>query len=49
MPPLAAKLFIEKQKGKTFDFPAPAPGNTVFGPGCVRYDNNCDFGGDGES
>eukprot|EP00884_Botryococcus_braunii_P012784 jgi/Botrbrau1/21506/Bobra.174_2s0013.1 len=45
LPPLVAKLFLERQKGKTFDFAAPPPGQTVFGPGCVRYDNNCDFGG----
>eukprot|EP00884_Botryococcus_braunii_P012787 jgi/Botrbrau1/21509/Bobra.174_2s0015.1 len=45
LPAKAAKAFLEKQKGLTFDFPAPPPGQTVFGPGCVQYDNNCDIGG----
>ena len=47
LPPPAADLLLGSAAGNGFDFAAPAPGSSVFGPGCVSYDSRCSFGYNG--
>lgn len=47
LPPPAADLLLSSAAGNGFDFAAPPPGSSVFGPGCVSYDSRCSFGYNG--
>lgn len=47
LPAPAADLLLGSTAGNGFDFAAPPPGSTVFGPGCVSYDYRCSFGYNG--
>lgn len=47
LPAPAADLLLGSAAGNGFDFAAPPPGSSVFGPGCVSYDYRCSFGYNG--